>query len=172
MKDACELFPWHGEQKALAQKLWQALDEADEGSKDVQMQLLLTVLSAFIFQSYGGRVFDCGLLHFLAVLAINSRTDWLRKGYDFSYLLAGVVYCVRVLGLKALLPADQRDLQTAEDVAYFLVERKRFLADSSYSPMSEMINLLALGKHISYNRGNAGNAYCNRGDIELHDILL
>lgn len=37
--------------------------------------------------------------------------------------------------------------------------RKRYLADGSYSPISEIINLLAYGKHAALNEGNAGNAY-------------
>jgi hypothetical protein len=37
--------------------------------------------------------------------------------------------------------------------------RKKYLADGLYSPMSEMISLLAYSKHAALNQGNAGNAY-------------
>jgi hypothetical protein len=33
----------------------------------------------------------------------------------YSCILAGIVYCVRVLGIKKLLPADSRDGQADED---------------------------------------------------------
>jgi hypothetical protein len=37
--------------------------------------------------------------------------------------------------------------------------REKYLADGLFSPMSEMINLLAMCKHIRLNAGNSGNAY-------------
>jgi hypothetical protein len=37
--------------------------------------------------------------------------------------------------------------------------RESYLADGLFSPMSEMINLLAMGKHIGLNAGNSGNVY-------------
>jgi hypothetical protein len=37
--------------------------------------------------------------------------------------------------------------------------RKKYLTDGSYSPMSEMISLLAYSKHAALNEGNTGNAY-------------
>ena len=40
--------------------------------------------------------------------------------------------------------------------------RTKYLADGSFSPMSEMINLLAMGKHIGLNAGNSGNAYWSK----------
>jgi hypothetical protein len=37
--------------------------------------------------------------------------------------------------------------------------RKKYLANSLYSLMSEIISLLAYSKHAALNKGNAGNAY-------------
>jgi hypothetical protein len=74
-------------------------------------------------------------------------------------MLAGIVYCAQVLGVKKLLPAAGRDEQTEEEHDRFLDMRKKYLADGSYSPMSEMISLLAYSKHATLNEGNAGNAY-------------
>jgi hypothetical protein len=37
--------------------------------------------------------------------------------------------------------------------------RKKYLADGSYSPISEIISLLVYSKHAALNEGNAGNAY-------------
>jgi hypothetical protein len=74
-------------------------------------------------------------------------------------MLAGIVYYVRVLGVEKLLPTAGRNNQTEEDRDKFLDTRKKYLADGSYSLISEMISLLAYSKHAVMNEGNAGNAY-------------
>jgi hypothetical protein len=35
----------------------------------------------------------------------------------------------------------------------------KHLVDSMFSPISKVLNLLAIGKYIRLNTGNAGNAY-------------
>jgi superfamily II DNA helicase RecQ len=159
MKDARELFCWQGEQKGLAITLWDMLDGAD---MEAQINALLDVLASFIFQSVSNDLFRSGLLHFLAVLGIDGEMDRLRTAKNYSYMLAGVVYCVRVLAVEKLLPAAQRDEQTDEDRDRFLAKRQKFLADGSYSPMSEMIGLLAYGKSVALAAGNSGNAYWSK----------
>ena len=64
-----------------------------------------------------------------------------------------------MLRVKKLLPVAGRDKQTEDKCDRFLDMRKKYLADGSYSPMSEMISLLAYSKHAALNEGNAGNAY-------------
>jgi hypothetical protein len=93
------------------------------------------------------------------VLGINREIGRLRIAKNYSFILAGIVYGVRVLGIKKLLPVDYRDEQTEADREHFMKIRESYLADRSFSPMSEMINLLAIGKHIRLNTGNSGNAY-------------
>ena len=156
MKDARELFDWQGRQKALAEVLWEALD----GHSDADgMDALLELLAAFIFEPVGDQPFSSGLIHFTAVLGIDADMGRLRTAKNYSYMLAGIVYCVRVLGVEKLLPAGSRAGQTNEDREYFLLMRSRFLADGSYSPMSEILSLLAYGKAVALTAGNSGNAY-------------
>lgn len=159
MKDARELFPWQGRQRELAMALWLTLDGRDEGA---HVDALLAVLAAFIFEPIVHTVFDSGLVHFLAVLGIDAEMDRLRTAKNYSYMLAGVVYCVRVIGVEALLPAGERDEQGVEERERFLEKRRQFLADGSYSPMSEMISLLAYGKFVALNAGNSGSVYWSK----------
>ncbi|RYP28637.1 hypothetical protein DL767_007119 [Monosporascus sp. MG133] len=159
MKDARELFCWQGGQKGLAITLWLGLDGDDTGA---QLDALLDVLASFIFQSVSNDLFRSGWLHFLAVLGVDAEMDRLRTAKNYSYMLAGVVYCVRVLAVEKLLPAAQRDEQTDEDSDRSLARRQKFLADGSYSPMSEMIRLLAYGKSFALAAGNSGNAYWSK----------
>ncbi|KAF1955453.1 hypothetical protein CC80DRAFT_359348, partial [Byssothecium circinans] len=139
-KDARELFPWKGSQKELAKELWIALDGPDE---DSQREALLLALASFIFESTGDDPFSSGLIHFLAVLGIDGEMDRLRTAKSYSYMLAGVVYCTRVIAVEGLLPSARREEQGDVDREEFLRARKLHLADGSYSPMSEMLSLLA-----------------------------
>jgi hypothetical protein len=101
-------------------------------------------------------------VQFLAVLGIDGEMGRLRIAKNYSFMLAGMVYGVRVLGIEKLLPVDRRDEQTEADREYFMKMRESYLADRLFSPMSEMINLLAMGKYIGLNAGNSGNAYWSK----------
>jgi hypothetical protein len=117
------------------------------------------VLASFIFQSVSNDLFRSGLLHFLAVLGINSEIDRLRTAKNYLYMLTSVVYCVRVLAVEKLLPAAQRDKQTDKNRDRFLAKRQKFLANRLYSPISKIISLLAYGKSVALAAGNSSNTY-------------
>jgi len=111
MKDTRELFYWKGRQKELAVALWDMLDGDDrnEAQREAQLEALLNALASFIVISTGDKPFSSGLVHFLAVLGINTDTNRLRTAKNYLYILAGVVYCMRVLSVKKLLPSVYRD---------------------------------------------------------------
>ncbi|TKA55283.1 hypothetical protein B0A49_12685, partial [Cryomyces minteri] len=167
MRDARELFPWHGKQKELARELWCALELEDE---QTQVEKMLELSGSFIFQTVGDRPFSSALIHFLAVLGIDEEMNRLRTAGDFSYMLAGVVYCTRVIAAEVLLPSADREKQDNAERKRFLRERRRFLADGSYSPMSTMISLLAYGKSIALNTGNSASTQWSRDTrvLRLH----
>jgi hypothetical protein len=123
------------------------------------MEALLASLSSFIFTVYDDVPLSCRLIQFLAVLGINSDIGRLRNAKNYSYILAGIVYCVRVLGVKKLLLLAQRTKQTVKDRKRFLSMRHKYMVDSTFSLISEMISLLAYSKHIRLSAGNSGNAY-------------
>jgi hypothetical protein len=54
-------------------------------------------------------MFKSTILHFLAVLRIDEEISQLRQANDFSYILAGVVYYVRVLAVEIILPSIGRE---------------------------------------------------------------
>jgi hypothetical protein len=165
MKDARELFRWTGRQKELVVALWEMLDSNtndDNTHCKAQLEALLNIFASFFFTVTGDKPFSSGLVHFLAVLGIDSDTSRLRTAKNYSYMLAGVVYCIRVLSVEHLLPSASRDGQTDEDRERFLQHREKYLADGSYSPMSEALSLLAYGKSVALAAGNAGNAYWSK----------
>ena len=121
MKDARELFTWTLEQKTLAICLWDVLD----GSEHVVLiEALLASLASFIFVKYTKEPLSCGIVQFLAVLSIDGEMGHLRTATNYSFMLAGVVYCMRVLGLEKLLPAYGRYEQTKAHREHFMEMRE------------------------------------------------
>ena len=100
-----------------------------------------------------------GLIQFLAVLGIDVDTGRLRTAKNYSYMLAGIVYCVQVLALEKLLLGGQRNTQIEEDYNSFLVTQYKQLADSTFSLISKIISMLVYSKHIKLTASNLGNAY-------------
>jgi hypothetical protein len=66
---------------------------------------------SFIFQNMLHDRFKSPLIHFLAVLGIEEEFGRLRKANDYSYMLAGMTYCIRAIGVEILLPAKKRRQQ-------------------------------------------------------------
>jgi hypothetical protein len=73
------------------------------------MDALLALLALFIFMQYLREPLSCRFVQFLAILGIDGEIGRLRTAKNYSFMLAGVVYCVRVLGIEKLLPAGGRD---------------------------------------------------------------
>jgi len=65
------------------------------------------------------------------------------------------VYCVRVLAVEITLPSTKRENQDEEDDKRFRQVRGEYLANGSYSVISKMLSILAYGKHLAINHGNA-----------------
>jgi hypothetical protein len=98
----------------------------------------------------------------------------LRTGNDYSYRVAGLVYCFRVFALEAVLPAEQRAAQCPDEFEASLEQRKQYLTDGSMSVMSTMISLLAYGKYLAMNHGNAGAIFWEKEDrvMRLHGMRI
>lgn len=169
MADARRLFPWKDDQKTLAKELWNLL-ETLHSDDSTRIDILLRLIKSFIFVTVRGDVFSSGLLHFLAVLSIDEEMGRLREANDFSYMLAGVVYCTRIFAVEAILPSAERDRQGEDDDRRFLKTRESHLADGGYSPMSKMLSLLAYGKLIARDHGNQGAVLWDSGNktVSLH----
>jgi hypothetical protein len=172
MFDARRLFPWRDGQRGLARRLLESVELGE--SAEQQMDALLKLCEPFIFQKVYADVFESPLVHFVAVLGIDPENNRLRTGNEFSYMLAGVVYCMRVVALEILLPGERRSAQGEAEFESFLQRRRTYLADGTMSPMSTMISLLAYGKHLALNHGNAGSIFWEMGDrvMRLHSSRI
>jgi hypothetical protein len=106
-RDARKLYPWQGRQKELLSQFRKSVEE--DWNPKSQQQALLEFYESLIFQHVRGDAFKSVILHFLAVLGINEETRRLREANDFSYMLAGMVYCIRVIAAEIILPSEERE---------------------------------------------------------------
>jgi hypothetical protein len=124
-----------------------------------EIDTLLALLALFIFMQYLREPLLCRFMQFLAILGINREIGRLRIVKNYLFILAGVVYYIQVLGIKKLLLVRGRNNQTKADRKNFIKMRKKYLVDRLFSPISKIINLLVIGKHIRLNAGNSSNIY-------------
>ena len=61
---------------------------------------MLKLLALFIFQNISNDPFNSGFIYFLTILRINEELNRLQTTNNFSFILAGVVYYIRVLAVK------------------------------------------------------------------------
>jgi hypothetical protein len=107
--DARRLFKWKDGQKEKARAVLRSIEGGDEEA--AQSATLLTFIETFVSSRVYHEPFDCPTVHFLAVLGIDKENDRLRTGNDYSYRVAGLVYCFCVFASETILPADQRAAQ-------------------------------------------------------------
>jgi superfamily II DNA helicase RecQ len=168
MKDCCELTKLNAEQRERLQDMLESLESGED--EETQMEKMNAVLMSMILQSLKGHDrFESPILHFAAVLGIVEDENRLRRGDEYSYMLAGFMYCVRVLFVEYALPAATRAEQTAEDIDRFLALRKKHLVVGSYSPCSFLIKMLGYGKTMSMQKINQPSITWTRSETSRPD---
>jgi hypothetical protein len=90
-------------------------DANNNAQREAQLEVHLELFALFFFTLTGDKPFSSGLVYFLAVLGINCDTNRLRTAKNYLYMLAGVVYCMRVLSVEHLLLSASRNEQTNKD---------------------------------------------------------
>lgn len=168
--DARRLFQWADGQKEKARAVLRSIESGEEEA--AQLAALLAFVKTVVFSKVSHEPFDCPTIHFLAVLGIDEKNDRLRTGNDYSYRMAGMVYCFRVFAFEAVLPAEQRGAQGPDEFEAFLEQRKQYSTDGSMSVMSTMVSLFAYGKYLAMNHGNAGAIFWGKEDrvMQLHGM--
>jgi hypothetical protein len=119
MKDCCELANFNVEQKQLLQEMQDSL-EAKE-SEATQLRKMIALSISFIIQSLKGfDRFYSPMVHFAVVMGIDEDGNRLYRGDEYSFKLAGFIYCIRVLFVEHTLPAENRAERTERDIDRFL----------------------------------------------------
>ncbi|KAG6103378.1 hypothetical protein E4U13_000610 [Claviceps humidiphila] len=103
--------------------------------------------------------------HFMAILGIHAKLGTLREAQDYSYILTGLVYCVRVISLDLLLPS--KGLRGIPEIQNFRDQRRKYLQDGLMGVLPSMISLLAYAKSIVTDYSNFGSIFWAEGNRVL-----
>ncbi|KAG5945344.1 hypothetical protein E4U60_005290 [Claviceps pazoutovae] len=78
----------------------------------------------------------------MAILGIYGKEARHKEGHKCSFMVAGLLYCSRVVASEILLPSKDREQHGDAVYEAFLQKRKESMPDGSLSVFSSMINLL------------------------------
>ena len=109
-KDARELFPWTPAQRHCTKILYNMMCDNSQ-PQQTKIEAMRRFFSQFIFHKVGGDKFRSALIHVTAVLGVDEENRRLKERINFSYILAGLTWDMRVLGAELLLPAAKRERQ-------------------------------------------------------------
>lgn len=153
-QDSLKLAKFSSEQEQRLQEMWGSLLANED--EEVQVEKMKALSMSFILQSVKGvDHFNSPLVHFAAVLGIDEEGICLRKGGECSFVLAGYLYCIRVLFVEHTLPAAMQAEQTDVDIDRFLDLRRQYLIAGAYCPTGFIIRWVGYGKTISMQSGNS-----------------
>ncbi|KAG6177301.1 hypothetical protein E4U10_000251 [Claviceps purpurea] len=157
MKDARRLFPWTTETRDKAKTIIQAVARGS-GVKESIMEFSRCVVIQHVCDSD----FANPVIHFMAVLGINANRGTMRECHEASPILAGVVYCVRVISLELLLPSTGP--RAPPEVQNFRDQRRTYLQDGSMGLLPALVSLLAYAKKIGKSYSNVGSVFWEGGN--------
>ena len=166
-EDCKKLVKFNAEQKQRLKEMWGSLRTKEDEETQVTKMMALSV--SFVLQSLKGfDQFTSPMVHFAAVLGIDEEGVRLRKGEECSFIMAGFLYCIRVLFVEYTLPAATRAEQTRVDIDRFLELRQKYLVVGGYCPTGFIIKWLGYGKTISMQSGNSPSVTWSRsGDRDM-----
>ncbi|KAG6042747.1 hypothetical protein E4U33_001837, partial [Claviceps sp. LM78 group G4] len=160
MEDARRLFPWTNETREKAEIILQAVTRRS-GVKESIMEFSRCVVIQHVCDSD----FANPVIHFMAVLGIHQDRGTLREGQDYSSILAGLVYCVRVISLELLLLSNGS--RGTPEISNFKMQRREYLQDGSMGLLPAIISLLAYAKTIAKNYTNFGAVFWEDGNCVM-----
>ncbi|KAG5912626.1 hypothetical protein E4U61_000303, partial [Claviceps capensis] len=152
MRDARRLFPWTPETRDKARTILQAVTRRS-GVKES----ILAFCRCVVIQHVCDADFANPVIHFMAILGIHANRGTLREAQDYSFILAGLVYCVRVISLELLLPS--KGLRGIPEIQNFFDKRRQYLQDGSMGLLPSLISLLAYAKSIASDYSNFGSIF-------------
>jgi hypothetical protein len=109
-------------------------------------------------------VYESPLMHFLAVLGVDTHTRAFRSSFFYTPILAGVLYINRLIMLEVAVPAEAWPMLKSRDEIQSVPERiqqirSKHLCEGSFSPTASILSQLAMGKSFNKLHKSAPNIH-------------
>jgi superfamily II DNA or RNA helicase len=142
-------------QRATMDEIWETLRSGIRGEEeeDLFKQKLLGFCVEVIAHKLKYDIFDSPLLHFMGVLAVDERKGRFKGPEHFTYTLAGVIYCGRVMMTEHTFPKALREDKRPR-LKKLKKMRRKYLVDDSFTPMSHLLDWLGFGKYLAKEVGS------------------
>lgn len=133
------------EQDIYLDRLWIILQEEGEDIEEsVLDDLVLEISMAFIRQQVHSK-YRSSLLYILAVFGWDIEMKVWKKAEDYTTILAGIQFCIRVLVTEYALPSNDREFMEEDPIQIFRNTRDQWLVEGTSFPFSEIHKLLNFG---------------------------
>jgi len=135
----------------------------EEEEEDELASAVMRLAMAVIMQDISRMdIYGSPLMHFLAVMGVDTMSGKLRPSFYYTPVLAGVLWINRLIMLEVAVPVEawpninltpRDDINSVRDHIHQL--RRDYLCEGSFSPTSSILSQLAMGK--SFNKMHASN---------------
>ena len=130
MKDSLE---YTIQQRRLIQRVYELMESSPLNDEELLDDLLLELSISLICHSDYAHAYS-SLIYFTGVMGYNVDYKQWRQPHDYTTILAGLQFCIRVIMLEAALPSNERDnfneLSEVTPVEQFCKVREKWLVDS------------------------------------------
>src|SRR6202047_4575783 len=124
------------------------IEDSTIDQKALELSVLLAQHSDYAAQR-------SSLIYYCGILGFNTEWKQWRQPQDYTTILAGIQWCVRVLMLEAGLPMEKRDDFTEESIVnpvdIFRAVRDKWLVDGEGTPFGYIHRLLNYGMQAAKN---------------------
>jgi len=152
--DSIDGVKYTGDQKRIIHDLRQMIDEEVPDEETID-QLILKVSQSLIEQSDFSEYIS-PIKYYCSVMGWDSMTERWRRPSTYTPFLAGMQFCIRVLGTEIALPSDERDIYLIRYVPESptpLDDFKRYwnkwLVEGEPSAFNWIHTLMIYGMHIA-----------------------
>lgn len=101
-------------------------------------------------------VYDSPLMHYLAVMGVDTESNTFRVSFFYTPILAGILYINRLIMLEIAVSIDgwpELDIPAKDDIPSVPERihqiRRQYLCEASFSPTSSILSQLAMGKSFN-----------------------
>ena len=157
----------------LATTWYEPDDSIAAKDQDPRVTVALMCLLLELVQQDTSRIplYESPIMHYLAVRGIDVESQSLRSSFDYTPVLAAMLWMNRLLMLEVAVPSEAwpalrlKSRQEVESVPERVFDiRTKHLCEGSFSPTASILTQLAMGK--SYNKKHQSPANIHWSDDE------
>lgn len=120
-------------------------------------------------------VYDSPLMHYLAVMGVDTESNTFRVSFFYTPILAGILYINRLIMLEVAVSIEgwpELDIPAKENIPSVAERihdiRRRHLCEASFSPTSSILSQLAMGKSFNNLHQSPSNIHWSEDEQTIH----